>query len=179
MSWARFHRVTPSAKSWLNLSKPPPLAAYSPLWVSLRRAMRTAAARAISVDLLMDLIVFQLIAPLCQRYTTSNGGPLRKPRCESDCAWHHNKVILTSHDSAVTGQMSKRTPLAVTRHRGKQSCSGRAGVQIDLCNKCEPLCSPWQYAYDGHNITHCCTLCANKQWHKQHNLNSFLLVWPH
>lgn len=64
MSRARFRRATLPARSWLNLSKPLPPAACIALPTSLRAGwVHNVAALAISVDLLMDLIAFQLIAP--------------------------------------------------------------------------------------------------------------------
>lgn len=63
MSRSGFHRATLSGKSWLNLSKAFSLATSISLFVSLRRLLHTMAAHTIPVDLLMDLIALQLIAP--------------------------------------------------------------------------------------------------------------------
>lgn len=61
MSRAGFHGGTLSSRSRLNLS--PPLAPPIFLLVSVHRLLLAMAAPAIPVDLLMDLIAFQLIAP--------------------------------------------------------------------------------------------------------------------
>jgi len=74
------------------------LVAFISLFVSLHSQLCTMSAHTIPVDLLMDLIAFQLIASHASSTPKSNWGPIHEPHHKFDSAWHHKKVILTTGD---------------------------------------------------------------------------------
>lgn len=90
----------------------------------------------IPADLSRDLIAFQLIAPSVGTKLNQTEETIREPPHKSDSSWHHNKVILNTHDSARPGQMSKHVPPP----KPNTACAGHVKVHVAYF-------SHWQYAW--------------------------------
>ena len=97
----------------------------------------------VPADLSRDLIAFQLIAPSVGTKLNQTEETFHEPPHKSDSSWHHNKVILNTHDSAHPGQLSKHVPAPKC-----SVCRARKGSRYLFFSLTICMCPPrWQTIY--------------------------------
>lgn len=129
LSWVRVHIGTLSGRSWLNLSKPLSPATAISLFISVRGLLHTMAAHAIPVDLLMDLIAFQLIAP----HANTKLNQTEVPSTSLIASLIPLDIIIRWYWLLMTQQFQNRWVSArPSPWRDRRSRSGHVRVQVAL-----------------------------------------------